>query len=192
MKVGTITTCVLAVLALASVPAAAQEAEPTEVNSSVEVTARPDLLKGRVVAPFEEAGAEGPCESGREVVVSIKTRSGFKRLSVVETGTDGTWSAAAPREDRIYKVRVKAADFTYSPSYGELQEGRCLATSLVGKKVTARRFKVLTKVLGTRITRSASGAPLPRTGRDATPVALLGLGLITVGGAALRATHRLS
>lgn len=185
----TIVGIAIGAVMLASTPVLAQT-EEARVNTSVRVKASDNKLFGRVIAPFDTGVPdERPCEAARRIAIFIKTRDGaFKRIAEVTTSSDGKWSAAARREGAVYKIRVAAAPFTYSPQYGDLREGRCLAAKITGIKVTPLQFKIKSSVLGTRITRGGP-ARLPRTGSETTPFALLGITLIASGALSLRVSR---
>lgn len=175
------------------VPPAAAQDEETTVNTRTTVKARASRLVGQVVAPFDTGNAEDrPCESGRSIVVSMKSRDGrFKRVAGAETSEEAAWRAAVPRSNAVYKIRVQPADFTFTPQYGVVEEGRCLPTTITGRLADGR-FRVLTGVLGTRITRGSGGAEdgaLPRTG-PSSAATLVGLGLVGSGSLMLAVGRR--
>ena len=129
-------------LVLASLPALAQTT-PTQINTRITVKAKPNSLHGKVVAPAATGTLDEQCEDKRRIEVFMKKPGGgFKRIARVTSKTDGSWSARAPKEKKVYKISLAKKAFTVSTAYGTLKDVVCSAKTVTGKKVTGSRFKI--------------------------------------------------
>lgn len=142
MKIG-ISLLIVGCLAFAAVPAFAQTT-PTVISTRITVKATNSSLRGKVVAPAAAGTLDEKCENKRRIEVFMKKPSGgFKRIARVTSKPDGSWSARAPREKKVYKISLLKKAFSVSTAYGTLKDVVCSAKTVKGKKVTATRFKIL-------------------------------------------------
>jgi hypothetical protein len=128
-------------LVFASLPALAQT--PIQINTRITVKAKPSSLHGKVVAPAATGTLDEKCEKNRKIEVFMKKPSGFKRIARVTSKADGSWSARAPKEKKVYKITLVKKAFSDSTAYGTLKDVVCAAKTVKGKKVTSTRFKIL-------------------------------------------------
>lgn len=130
-------------LALAAAPAFAQTT-PTVITTRITVKATNSSLRGKVIAPAAAGTLDEKCEAKRRVEVFMKKPGGgFRRIARVTSSADGSWSARAPRERKVYKISLLKKAFTVSTAYGTLRDVVCSAKTIKGKKVTATRFRQL-------------------------------------------------
>ncbi len=132
---------VVASLAFPAVPALAATTETISTRITVKATA--SRLKGKVVAPAATGNFDERCEKKRKIEVFMKKPSGFKRIARVTSKADGSWSAPAAQEGKIYKIVMAKKTFAVAPVYGALTDVLCRAKTVRGKKVSSTRFKIL-------------------------------------------------